>query len=205
MTFVLLIFLVVLIGLLVFYGSKQALWFNQLQRLKPDVTNKAEWIASEQIMTDVQTHYIEANHWLAKSVLMNWKTQWSESPIYFSGIYLKRHQDILQAQQLHPPQFVGIIRCTHQIQVRHFSHDGAHCLIIDQQKSRRVATYNFWTLERHSTQDLGDATVVYAMAYDSKQQRWKIDRFIQELPIGWNHPDHIKLLSGLPSDIGRDN
>ncbi|MDX1993783.1 MAG: hypothetical protein SF029_15450, partial [bacterium] len=102
----------------------------------------------------------------------------------------------------------GILRCIHQVEVRHFSEDGERCLVIDRQTSRRMATYDYLNRSRVTTQDLGDGTVVYEMVYDKQGQRWKVNAFIQELPLGWESASkrkRIRLHSVLPPTIGRDN
>jgi hypothetical protein len=55
---------------------------------------------------------------------------------------------------------------------------------------------------------LGDGAVVYLMRYDALDRRWKIDAFVQELPLGWGQhrtPRRIRELSALPTTVGRDN
>jgi hypothetical protein len=50
--------------------------------------------------------------------------------------------------------------------------------------------------------------VVYVMLYLPKERRWKIDSFIQELPLGWgNHrvQPRIQEHATLPDTIGRDS
>jgi len=80
--------------------------------------------------------------------------------------------------------------------------------VVDHQSSRRMATYDYWSKLRIHTQDLGDGTIVYEMAYDKQAGRWKVDRDSQELPKGWRR-DHsskrVRLLAALPNKIGRDN
>ena len=95
----------------------------------------------------------------------------------------------------------------HHIQVRQFSEDGCRCLVVDCQTERRMESHQLvdsgWSL----AQDLGDGALVFQMCYDTRAQRWKIESFIQELPAGWgNRADvgHIRLLSQLPTTIGRD-
>jgi hypothetical protein len=50
--------------------------------------------------------------------------------------------------------------------------------------------------------------MVYQMVYDTRARRWKVDSFIQELPLGWGNPKlvrHIKVQAELPAPAGRDN
>lgn len=153
--------------------------------------------------------YISAIHWLGHSVLMDWSLQWSMAPLYLSGVFLKRYQAILKQQCVGPsPRYVGVLRCIHEVEVRHFSEDGERCLIVDRQSSRRMATYDFWTHTRQATQDMGDGIVVFEMVYTKQLHRWRVTNFVQELPAGsyksiqTAHPHFIFKYAHV---IGRDN
>jgi hypothetical protein len=196
------------IGIMSLSGRKRVPWAHKLRRINAGVAHRAEWMAPEKIVEAVRSDYLAAMRWLPESMLYDWSQQWSAAPEYLSGLYLKRHQEILQryhAGQL--LQYVGVMRCVHQVEVRQFSDDGERCLLIDQQTSRRMATYDYWTQQRLNTQDIGDCVIVYEMAYDKQANRWKIDRFVQELPTGWRRASsrRLRLLSVLPPSVGRDH
>lgn len=202
----LVVFLVIMI--LVFVGSgRQVPWGKRLQRVHAGVKGKAEWMAPEHVIEAVRRDYTAAMRWLQDSVLGQWTQQWSASSSFLTGAYLRRYQGILMDYRTKGvPRCVGVLRADHHIEVRHFSDDGLHCLVIDRQVGRRMATYDSRTLTRLHTQDLGDGTVVYQMSYDTEEQRWKIENYIQELPLGWKtHARRIRLLSALPETVGRDN
>jgi hypothetical protein len=209
MTWVILVAFLIVVALMTLSGRKQVGWMNKMHRINAGVARKAEWMAPDDIVKMVQEDYLAAVRWLPESMLQEWSQQWNSAPYYLSGLYLKRHQEILKHYQMgRPPRYTGILRCVHEVEVRQFSDDGERCLIIDHQTDRRMATYDFWTQSRVNTQDLGDSTVVYEMAYDKQVKRWKIDRFVQDLPAGWRTGGQLKrvhLLSALPPVSGRDN
>ncbi len=175
-------------------------WSGRMRR-----AHKAEWMAPDDVVQQVREHYLEAINWLNDSMLLTWTQQWSVAPAYLSGSYLRRYRNLMLSQRDNRGVFVsGVLRADHVVEVRQFSENGGFCLVIDWQEQRRMATYNRKTHERLHTQDLGDGTVVYAMLYDAREERWKIGGFIQELPTGWRSRSKIQELSTLPSEIGRD-
>ncbi|MBE2267682.1 MAG: hypothetical protein IAE80_05580 [Anaerolinea sp.] len=155
-------------------------WASKMRRVH------AEWMAPEEVVQQVRLHYFEAINWLHDSLFGSWSGQWSGASAYLSGAFLKQHhQALLSAREGNLSFVVGVLRCDHILEVRHFSELGDDCLIVDHQFGRRMATYNRETQERSHTQDLGDGSVVYRLRYDSKARRWKIEAFVQELPMGW--------------------
>jgi hypothetical protein len=166
-------------------------------------------MAPPEVVEAVRQDYLSAVRWLHESVLHPWSQQWNTAPSYLSGTYLKRYQEILKLHRMgSAPRYVGVLRCAHELEVRHFSDDGERCLIVDWQSARRMATYHQSTQERLLTQDLGDGTIVYTMAFDKQLRCWKIDAFIQELPANWKSSAQIRnsrLLSAFPPSIGRDS
>jgi hypothetical protein len=139
-------------------------------------------------------------------MLMSWAQQWADAPYYLSSTYLKRHRSLLLAHRdAKGVPLTGILRADHVVEVRQFSENGDFCVVIDHQSQRRMATYNRKTQERSITQDLGDGASVYAMIYDSKDQRWKVGAFVQELPLGWRTRPLIEEFATLPDVIGRDS
>lgn len=167
-----------------------------------------EWIAPENIRQAVRRDYLLAMDWLPLSQTLSWTQQWNEAPRHFSGLYLRRHQEILKQYRVgRMPPYLGVLQCRHSPTVRHFSDDGLRCLVVDRQHERIIQTYNINTHRQVSTQVLEDASFVFEMAYDRHMRHWKVDRLIQQLPVGWQsaaasaRPQRIKTL---PSIIGRD-
>ena len=207
---ILLAFLLV-VGFVSIAGRKQVPWAGKLQRRNAGVQAKAEWMAPEPITKTVQDDYLRAVEWLSDSMLYEWAEQWTGAPHYLSGPYLHRYQELLKRYRMgKSPRYEGVMRCTHRVEVRHFSEDGERCLIVDHQSSRRIATYDLLHQSRMVTQDMGDGTVVYEMSYDKQLHRWKIEAFIQELPTGCTALENtsvngIQLLNALPPANGRDH
>lgn len=131
----------------------------------------------------VQADYLRAIAWLSQNHFLSHKTRLAEAPMHLCGTLL---DDYLNSLSTHHPYFIGVLRCVHTISVRSISSDTQHCLVIDTQITRRMVTYCSKTYRRVVTQDMGNATVIYEMRYDDSDQRWKLNRFIQELPNGWN-------------------
>lgn len=70
-------------------------------------------------------YYFEAVNWLHDSTFESWAAQWSEAPAYLNGSFLKRHQQALMTtRDAVLPHMVGVLRCDHTIEVRHFSQQG---------------------------------------------------------------------------------
>jgi hypothetical protein len=178
-----------------------------LQRLHPGVAHKAEWMASETTVQRVTADYLAAQQWVGDMQLADCFACLREVGRYFSGALLRDHQKML-ARQLAQSRvrLVGVLRAHHQITVRRFSDDGLSCLLIDRQSERRMATYNYWTKQRVHTQDLGGGALVYRMMFDRATGRWKIDEFIQQLPIGWETlpGSTLRITDALPEAAGRD-
>ena len=190
-------------------GRQQVPWSSKMRRLHAGSANRASWIAPEIIVHHVQNDYLDTMGWLTESVFFSWSQQWLTAPTHLSGSFLGRYQEILaDYRTAKPPLYVGVLRCTHDVEVCEFSDDGEKCLVIDRQTSQRMATYDYQTHDRINTQDLGDGVVVYMMAYDHEDKRWKIDRHIQELPLSWRtgkKSRHLRLLVAPPPAVGRYN
>jgi hypothetical protein len=209
MTWMILIALVMMLLLLSFVGQWPVSWAKNMKRINAGSRDQAEWMAPEMVIDQVRDAYLKAMAWLPESQMLSWSEQWSKAPGHFSGEYLKAHQKILKHQSAnHPQKYVGILRCVHDVTVRNFSEDGERCLVIDHQTERRMATYNTRSQERMNTQDLGEGTLVYQMAYDKHAKCWKIDRFIQQLPVGWQSKGkspRMLVRTTLPPVTGRDH
>ena len=131
----------------------------------------------------VQADYLRAMAWLGKSHFLSYSTRLTEAPMHLYGVLLNDYFATLHPEH---PRLIGVLRCIHTLSVQPIENDPLRCLVIDTQITRRMVTYCTKTYRRVATQDMGNATVVYEMCYDSLAHRWKINRFIQELPNGWN-------------------
>lgn len=180
-----------------------------LQRLYPGVAHKAEWMASDKTVRSVEVDYLAAQHWAIEALLCDYTGYLRDLAHHFSGEYL-REQDktVRMHMRKRGPRFIGIVRAHHRVQVRRFSDDGQTCYVLDHQSERRMATYDYWTKRRLHTQDLGTGVYVYRMAFDRAAGCWKIDQFLQQLPLGWDalpvSSAAIRLTDELPIAAGRD-
>lgn len=202
---------VLLVGVVVMAldNSEHIPWMGKLKRIHAGASHKAEWMAPEEVVQQVRADYLSAVEWLQEGVLEDSFEHLSQATFYLDSSYLRRYQTVLQPFLTDSaPRFVGVLRADHHVQVRHFSEDGRRCLVIDCQTQRRMATYDRRHNVRLHTQDLDEGAGVYQMVYDSRDQRWKIEAFIQELPAGWGSlktPQRVKLSNHLPAASGRDN
>ncbi len=187
-------------------GREPTPWTNRLRRVHAGVSRKAEWVAPDDVIQQVNSDYLCAIEWLADAALGE---ETHRAPHYLTGRFLTRFQTIINYQSapshLH---FMGIVTARHHVQVRQFSEDGSRCLVVDCQTEQHIESRQLndsgWSL----AQDLGDAALVFQMCYDPISSRWKIESFIQQLPAGWgNRADagRVWLLTDLPTSIGRDN
>ncbi|MEO0565311.1 MAG: hypothetical protein AAF125_24605, partial [Chloroflexota bacterium] len=103
---------------------------------------------------------------------------------YLCEAELKRYETIAAIRDGNT-DFYEVLRATHDIQVRRFDEYGDRCIIVDIQRGRRMATYQSASGRRVGTQALGAAVMVYEMAYDLRSGRWRIARWVQQLPVGW--------------------
>ncbi len=173
-------------------------WNDKMRRLN------AEWIAPEEVTSKVCTHYLESLEWMAQVTLNPSPRLFALSARFLFGSYWQRFRHMAD-QQRHQPLAVGILRADHRLEARFFTQDGTGCHLIDHQTGRRMATYNPISGERVFTQDLGSASVVYFMRYDMRDQRWKIEQYVQELPRGWHKaPYSLSTFSITERASGRD-
>ncbi len=209
MIWALMLVILMMIVMMTLGGRGRVAWANKLRRLHAGSAYKGEWMAPDTVVNQVTSDYLAAIHWLHNSALSERSRQWAMAPVYLDGSYLKRYQRVLlHYQSAGLPRALGVLRADHQVMVRHFSEDGERCLVIDNQTERRMASYDMHTRERLHTQDMGDSSLVYQMCYDESSDRWKIESYIQELPVGWNSlqvSQRIRVLSSLPASTGRDN
>jgi len=175
-------------------------WHDRMRRLD------SEWLAPQDVLTQVRSHYLEVVEWMHNSLLTRSARLWSMSGSYLSGAYWQRCQDFLR-DQVKYPRTLGVIRADHRLDVRYFSRTGAVCHVIDYQIGRRMASYEPTHMTRIGTQDLGDGADVYLMRYDARDRRWKIDAFVQELSMTWNqqYQPIRPLLKKFDQHFGRDS
>ncbi len=202
-------FLVTIIVLAIIIRGRRDDWPGHLRRLHAGVTNKAEWMASDDIIQRVENDYLLAQRWMSDALLVGYVRFLREAPRYFSGNYLKHQQHSAMTQiRKRGPRLIGVLRAHHRIRVRYFSDDGLTCYVVDHQTERRMATYDYWQLRRLHTQSLEDGAYVYRMVYDRSTKTWKIEELVQQLPLGWGGQvvsgSPIKLDKSLPIASGRD-
>ena len=204
MTTVFIIFLLVAAALLILF-SKSALvpWINNMSRINPGVVNKAEWMAPPHVIEAVKRDYLAFYHYATRTLPHGWIPYLRDLNTYLCDDMLREQRESLEKRLKHDRgRIFDILRANHQLEVRHFSADGATCLMIDHQTERRLATYHYWDGQRVHTQDIGSATLVYKMRYDSRSAKWKIASYIQTLPPGMTHGGALEI--DLPHTIGRD-
>jgi hypothetical protein len=207
-----LIGLVVTLVLVMVYARRtRSKWPSDLKRLHPGVANKAEWMAPDDVLHAVQADYLHAQRWIAETMLAGYAKFTDEAPRYFTGSYLKRQQKLAALHLKSNPRgqrYIGVLRCEHKIRIRHFSDDGLECYLLDRQMNRAIVTYDYPCLNPISTQALDQGAYVYRMIFDRKERHWKIEDFVQQLPLGWEEQvisnDSIRLDESLPAAAGRD-
>jgi hypothetical protein len=208
MTWAVLIVALIVLTLLALSGSAKVAWADKMRRLQPGTQRTGEWMAPGYVVQQVRNDYLMGIRWLRESALGSWAAQWEEAPMFFTGTQLQRHQKILSRYKIGPPRYIDMLDARHFVDVRHFSDDGEHCLVIDRQTERRITTFDYWTREPRLTQALDDSALVYQMRYDKQSRRWKIETFIQELPFGWSAEGdlrRVKVHTTLPPTSGRDH
>ena len=207
-----LIGLVVTVVLVVMIARRsRGRWPSDLRRLHPGVALKAAWMAPDVVIHAVEGDYVHAQRWIAETMLAGYAKFSDEAPRYFTGTYIKREQKLAAAHLKSNPRgqrYIGVLRCDHKIRIRHFSDDGLECYLLDRQTHRVVVTYDYPCLRPLGTQALDQGAYVYHMIFDRKERHWKIEDFVQQLPLGWEEQvissDSIRLDESLPAAAGRD-
>jgi hypothetical protein len=186
-------------------------WVDHLTRLNAGAGSRAEWMAPEQVINDVITDYRAGHEWL-ESCAANWGRFADGLERYTAGSYLKYQRRALASLVDRKPRLAVSFSAAHTFSVRHFTADGLRCLLVNAQTSRVLTTSSYWGSSIIHTQKLGDTALVFQMLYDMADKRWKIERLIQELPLGV-HPGAtgagkkslVQLTTALPQAAGRDN
>jgi hypothetical protein len=168
-------------------------------------------MAPDDVIHAVEADYVHAQRWMAETMLAGYAKFSDEAPRYFTGTHLKRQQKLAALHLKSNPRgqrYIGVIHCEHKIRVRHFSDDGLVCYLLDRQSNRTVVTYDYPCLHPLGSQALDQGAYVYRMIFDRKERHWKIEDFVQQLPLGWEDQvissDNIRLDESLPAAAGRD-
>jgi hypothetical protein len=167
-------------------------------------------MAPGQVVEQVIWDYQSTQVWM-KSCASHWGRYARGLDRYTTGVYLKHQRRVLAALIDSRPRLALAQSAAHDITVRHFTTDGLRCLLIDRQTSRMLTTSSYWSGRVLHRQAMRDTTLVFQMAYDLEDRRWKIERLIQELPFsphGDAHPGNrarVSLVSELPAAMGRDS
>jgi hypothetical protein len=200
--------IVAIIGISVVIRRTRTGWPGNLHRLHAGVHNKAEWMAPDDIIHNVEMDYLSAHRWMAEALSTGYIRFLREAPLYFTGNYLKTQLHNANTQlRKRGPRLLGILQAHHYIHVRHFSDDGLSCYVVDHQTRRRMITFDYWKMRKLHSQDLGEGVYVYRMIYIRAEKRWKIEELIQQLPMGWGMQMSgatIRLDESLPHYKGRD-
>lgn len=184
-------------------------WADQMTRLNPGTGTRAEWMAPPQVVDDVVWSYREGQEWLT-TCAAHWGRFAQGLERYTTGHYFRQQARALASLVEGKPRLAVSLTASHVYQVRYFSSDGLQCLLIDAQTSRLVTTNSYWTGLPIHAQRLEDAALVYRMAYDQAEKRWKIERLVQQLPLGTplgrpSQTARVRVAAGLPVTVGRDS
>jgi hypothetical protein len=169
-----------------------------------------EWMAPAEVVDQVKAHYRETVQWLEAAPVYIGFSRWrDQAPRFLSGACLVHFTASLQTARESTPGLFDVLRAEHHLSVRYFSHHGVMCLLTDEQRDRRIATYSIATGDRLSTQDMGSSRVVFAMRYVSQgDARWKVDTYLQEMPLPAPlrlHGARVIERAVLPRPTGRDS
>jgi hypothetical protein len=185
-------------------------WADQLTRLNAGAGAKAEWMAPPQVVEEVIWNYREAQEWVT-TCAEDWGRFAEGLERYATGAYFKQQARVLGSLVDSKPRLAAELTAAHAYSVRYFSSDGMQCLLIDSQTARTVRTASYWTGRLLHEQHLDDAALVYRMAYELGEKRWKIERLVQQLPLGTPleakpaQKARVRVAAGLPTTVGRDS
>lgn len=180
-------------------------WANALTRMNAGAGSRAEWMAPETVVRAVTRDFLATQDWLAAGA-RNWGLVARELEHYTAGPYLRRQRNALGLlAQTRGPRLASVQTAEHTLAVRHFSADGLRCVVVDWQRARRVSTLHYWSGQLVHTQRLPEAVVVWQMAYDTHDRRWKVERLVQTLPKPAGEGLRMRLTDKLPAHAGRDS
>ncbi len=186
-------------------------WVDHLTRLNAGMGSRAEWMAPSQVVEDVISDYRATLDWL-ETCAAHWGRFAEGLERYTSGSYLKFQRRALASLVNARPRLAVSLSAQHAYAVRHFTPDGLRCLLIDRQTERRLTTSGYWDSQPLPAQLMDDTALVFQMHYDQTDKRWKIERLIQELPLGsfeigeaaFGKKARVRLAATLPVAAGRD-
>lgn len=183
-------------------------WQAGLTRLHPGGGDRAEWMAPPQVVQEVIWTYREAQEWLA-TCAADWGGFARGLERYTAGPYFRAQRRALASLVEGRLRLAVELSAGHAYTVHHFTGDGLRCLLVDRQTVRVLTTTSYWTGRVLHRQRLDDAALVYQLAYHVEDKRWKIERLIQELPLGTPPaPDRtarVRVAAELPVAAGRDS
>ncbi|MCC7362427.1 MAG: hypothetical protein IT317_23305 [Anaerolineales bacterium] len=182
-------------------------WANNLNRVNAGAGTRAEWMAPDTVGRAIMRDFLATQEWLAGAA-RDWGRLARELDQYASGVYRQRQQNALgRLVQMRGPRLASVQTAQHTLAVRHFSADGLRCLVVDYQRERALQTQQYWSGALVHTQRLPDAVLVWQMAYDVHDRRWKVDRLVQRLPRPAPQSEgklRLRLTDKLPAHAGRD-
>lgn len=180
----------------------------------------AEWMPPEGIVQQTRQHFLDVMRWGEKLPFMSPRLQTSSAPHFLAGTLLRRlHSTLVHEVDTPRALFAEVLRAEHNPEPRYYTPQGERCLIVDRQRERRMAVYDLRHDRRLFTQHLGAGVIVARMAYDVRDNRWKLESWGEELPGGWDEPElsvrmldnttflaHLEHMAGrgLIAPIGRD-
>jgi len=188
LTAALLVILILLLLSVALMGPERVPWANDLRRVGAGVRGRAEWMASEEVVAAVTADYMEAMNWLRDTAYEH-PLNPAAAASYLTDAELERYRS-LAAHRTTQSNLTGVLRASHQVKVRRFNENGDHCIVVDYRRTQQMVTYSSASGRRIATQALGDAMMVYEMAYDTQDRRWKVARFVQQLPRAWQMSEH---------------
>src|SRR4051794_27765518 len=113
--------IVAIIAIVVLSRHRQkSTWTDNMQRLHPGVSGKAEWMASEDVVRRVERDYTAAQRWMTEVLLSGYTRYIREAPHYLTGNFLKtqQRQAIIQMRK-DGPRIIGVLRSHHYVRVRY--------------------------------------------------------------------------------------
>src|SRR6187549_3309276 len=95
-------------------GNNPAPWGQKLRRLHAGVTERAEWMAPDEVVEQVQHDYLLVVEWLESVPFLDHPRH--RAPEYLTGGYLRRYYRLINV----PVRFTGVLIAQHTILARHF-------------------------------------------------------------------------------------
>jgi len=176
-------------------------WMDKLIRVNPGVKHRAEWMAPKDVLTQVKQDYLAFYRYATNTLPQGWLPYMRNLEQYVTGELLTTQRESLRGRLRHDRgRLTEIYYSDHNVQVRNFSSDGLHCVVVDHQTNCHIVSYDYWDQRMLHQQKLPSTIVVYKMVY--VEDRWKIDHLIQQMHPSLGQAE--TLLLSLPSAVGRD-